>query len=99
MLNKSPSSPESWVALIYCIKHLNITFIDYHFKKKNSFFSRNSLWRIMTFQNLSIMKYYFHFFATDGNSCLQRASEVGNSLSLPQSPHFIDKESIIWKSM
>lgn len=38
MLNKSPYFPESWIALIYCIKHLNITFIDCHIKK-NLFFS------------------------------------------------------------
>lgn len=37
MLNNSPSSPESWVALIYCKKHLNITFID-HLKKKKVLF-------------------------------------------------------------
>lgn len=52
----------------------------------------------MTFQNLSaIMKYEFHFFPPSGNSGVLTATEVGNSPSLCQSPHFTDKESIIWR--
>lgn len=97
MLNKSPSFPESLVAFIYCIKHLNITIIDYDFKK-----SPFQLKRSLEDDFPNFMCYYkilvpYPLPTPNGNSCLQIASKVENRLGLLSSPHFTDTESIIWR--